>query len=449
MDTPSSGTPGYPGYGMASYADAPAPIGLRKYIPALDIAAVGLWFLLFTLGQMRIGAGIPGLSALRYLLAIYFVSGIVLYPSSLLPIIAKSWIVFVLPVMNALSALWAPSASEAIRQGILMAMTAVVSIFIAGRVSGRGFFYTYFAAEFFAMIVSILHPTPVHGDWVGAFDQKNVLAINMFVLYICGFILMLDSRMSPIYRLAGASSLAPAAFLIVMSHSATTLAFVGAGTLGFIVWAVVWRPASKVPHLRMLLVLMAVLLVSIAAILVFGILEVNAGNSILALLGKDSTLTGRTYLWQQARDVMAAHPWLGVGANGFWRQEHGQANSIIEYFYYKSWVKFSFHNSYYENGVALGYPGFYMTIILATWALFNALRNWVQKQDLFNMGFATLAILIVIRSNTEVDLALEFGNIILLYVAAMRRNEPVAVPDLSQQNRPETLHHAFRQERRT
>ncbi len=254
--------------------------------------------------------------------------------------------------------------------------------------------------------------------------------------------------MPAILRLIGAASLAPAVFLIVMSHSATTLAFVGAGTFGFVAWALVWRPASKVRHLRTLIVLLGVLLVAILAILIFGILEVDAEKSILALLGKDSTLTGRTYLWQQARDVMAAHPLFGVGARGFWRQEYGQANSIIEFFHYKSWVRFSFHNSYYENGVALGYPGYYMTMILAAWALFCSLRNWVQKQDLFNMSFAMLAILIVIRSNTEIDLANEFSNIILMYIAAMRRNVPDA-PEPAHVDVGHAPPNAFRQGYRT
>jgi O-antigen ligase len=123
---------------------------------------------------------------------------------------------------------------------------------------------------------------------------------------------------------------------------------------------------------------------------------------------------------------MADHPLTGVGANGFWHPERGQADSITKYFYYDTFVVFNFHNSYFENGVQLGFPGMYVTILLAVWGLFYGVRTWIQKQDLFNMTFLILAVLVVIRSNTEADLAVEFGTIILVQVAGMRRNEKPA-----------------------
>jgi O-antigen ligase len=124
---------------------------------------------------------------------------------------------------------------------------------------------------------------------------------------------------------------------------------------------------------------------------------------------------------------MAENPLTGVGANGFWRPETGQANSILTYFSYEQYTGFSFHNSYLENGVQMGYPGMFATILLAAWGLLSALRNWVLSQTIVNAFFLVVTTLVVIRSNTEVDLAGELGiTNILLMIGAVRRNPPAA-----------------------
>jgi exopolysaccharide production protein ExoQ len=104
-------------------------------------------------------------------------------------------------------------------------------------------------------------------------------------------------------------------------------------------------------------------------------------DTVLRAFGKDSTLTGRTFIWDWGRRVMAEHPWTGVGANGFWRPEIGIANQITTYFSFEQFVKCSVHNSYIENGVQLGYPGYYYTYFLIAWGLWNGLRNWMRNQD--------------------------------------------------------------------
>ncbi len=83
---------------------------------------------------------------------------------------------------------------------------------------------------------------------------------------------------------------------------------------------------------------------------------------------------------------MAENPLTGVGAAGFWRSESGLANQITTFFFYTTYVKFSFHNSYLENGVQLGYPGYYATFFLVGWGLSNIVRTWLKNQTLLQCG---------------------------------------------------------------
>jgi exopolysaccharide production protein ExoQ len=175
-------------------------------------------------------------------------------------------------------------------------------------------------------------------------------------------------------------------------------------------------------------VLLIVLLGTTICLLLFGLFQLDAWDSLLAALGKDSTLTGRTFIWGIADRVMAAHPWTGVGANGFWRPELGAANEITRYFDYQTFTKFSFHNSYRENGVQFGYPGYYATYFIAYFGLLCSALIWFRNQTLMNAAFLTLSVMVVIRSNAEVDFAAELGaTIILFYIAALRGKQ--APPD--------------------
>ncbi|MBU6320378.1 MAG: O-antigen ligase family protein [Alphaproteobacteria bacterium] len=404
---------------------SPAPLGKgrayfmgRSLNETMDMAALLIWVTVSTIPM-------PAVSVFNYMLAGFFLSGFGRDPRQLLPAAARSWPVFVLPILAIVSGLWAPSAADAIRRGVLLALTGVFAIYLGSRLSGRQIISGYFLVELIAGLLSMADPNVEGGVARGIFDQKNVLAIHMFFLYVTSLAILLDGKFPSALRIGALAGAPLAVILVILSQSATTLGFLGASSFAFLLHALVWTPASRVRHLRTALTLIIVILVSLALFAALGILQINVYEEVLNLLGKDSTLTGRTYLWDQARRLMAENPLTGVGANGFWRPETGQANSILTYFSFERYTGFSFHNSYLENGVQMGYPGMFATILLAAWGLLSALRNWIASQTIVNAFFLIVTVLIVIRSNTEVDLAGELGiTNILLMISAVRRNPP-------------------------
>lgn len=421
ISSPPATEPSAPPAGAA----APRPLFMgRSLSQTMDLAALIMWVTVSTIPM-------PAVSLFNYMLAGFFLSGFGRDPRQLLPAAARSWPVFLLPILAITSSLWAPSAADAIRRGVLLALTGVFAIYLGSRLSGRQIISGYFIVELAAGLLSMADPNVEGGVARGIFDQKNVLAIHMFFLYVTSLAILLDPKFPPALRIGAIAGAPVAVILIILSQSATTLGFLGAASAAFLLHALVWAPASKVRHLRTALSLIIIVLVSLALFAALGILQINVYEEVLNLLGKDSTLTGRTYLWDQARRLMAENPLTGVGANGFWRPEMGQANSILTYFSFERYTGFSFHNSYLENGVQMGYPGMIATIIVATWGLLSALRNWITSQSIVNAFFLVVTILVVIRSNTEVDLAGELGiTNILLMIGAVRRNSSGSGPAL-------------------
>ena len=393
---------------------------LLNYFGKLDLVVLFVWVASTTLQ-------LDWMQPLRYLAAAYFVSSMIMFARQTMPSVARAWPTLLIPLFCIVSALWAPSASDAIRKGLLFGLTSIVAIYAATRVSGRSILLVFMGVETIAALMTLRTPQIIDGAWTGIFGQKNFLAMNMFILYVSALAIMLDKGSWRWFRLA-AMGIAPLALaLIFLAKSGTTTIMVIGATGALLGHAFLWQPASRIRHMRFLLVLLGAVLAIVLALVLFGFMQFDAQASVLNALGKDSTLTGRTYLWETAQREMAENPWLGRGADGFWRSEYGAANSIIKFFHYDHYVKFSFHNSYLENGVAFGYPGYWATVFLAGWALWRPGINWLKNQNTINAAFLILAAMVIVRSTTEIDLALEFSaTATLLFMGAIRCDKATA-----------------------
>jgi exopolysaccharide production protein ExoQ len=260
------------------------------------------------------------------------------------------------------------------------------------------------------------------GAWIGIFTQKNFFAIQMFILYAAAIGIILDNGNKRPLRLFAIAMAALAGYEIFMAKSGTTTVMFIVVTALMLAHAFFWGPIGKIRHARLVFVMFLSVVALAAAFVVLGILQLDLKEELLTALGKDSTLTGRTYLWEIAQRIMAERPLTGMGGEGFWRPEFGQANSIVQYFDYERFTGFSFHNSYYENGVNYGYPGFYATIFLATWGVVSTALTWLRNQTIVNATFLVFACAIVLRTNSEIDLCGEFsGTAVILFIAASRK----------------------------
>lgn len=393
------------------------PRSLLRYMTYLD--PIVMWVFV-----VSVTVPIPGAAPLRYLAVAYVLGGLVLFARQTLPAFVRGWPTLIIPVMCVISAIWAPSANDAIRKGIFMGLTAAIAVYAASRLSVRQIIAIYFLGEVVGAILSVRSPNIVDGNWTGVFGQKNYLAVQMFILYTTGFAILLDRGQNRWLRMSTVFFIPLAMMLIFLSKSATTFVLMGGATMAFLGHYFLWQPATRVPHMRTFIVMSLLLIGLIAGLLLFGLFQLDAAGAALNALGKDSTLTGRTFIWDIGHRVMEEHPFTGVGASGFWRPEIGIANQITTYFFYDTFVKFSFHNSYIENGVQLGYPGYYATYFLAAWGFWSVFRTWTRNQTLTNAAFLIFAVMVIIRSNAEIDLAVELaGTPILFFIGAIRRDD--------------------------
>lgn len=147
-----------------------------------------------------------------------------------------------------------------------------------------------------------LDPTlPAQAGWRGSFSNKNAMALYL-VMALCAVLALESSRFRR--RAFGITAVA----LIIGSRSST-----GLGCLAIIPFYYVSRFALLAATRRERAIRAAS---STFAVFVGGIGALFAATPILAALGKDPTLSGRTEIWRQTWFFTKQRPWFGWGING-------------------------------------------------------------------------------------------------------------------------------------
>jgi exopolysaccharide production protein ExoQ len=140
-------------------------------------------------------------------------------------------------------------------------------------------------------------------------------------------------------------------------------------------------------------------------------------GQLLIITGKDVTLSGRTYLWTRASELIRENPLLGAGYGAFWVQGNPYAEELWAHFGLSA-GGFHFHNLWYEMGVDLGYPGIVIALLTVLIVSARAVRWVVRAPSAESFFFLAFVMTIGLRSFLEVDIFSHFSLFSLIFIAA-------------------------------
>jgi exopolysaccharide production protein ExoQ len=156
--------------------------------------------------------------------------------------------------------------------------------------------------------------------------------------------------------------------------------------------------------------------------LMFIVLNTNLEQSLLGSIGKDSSLTGRTYLWSEGIKTAMAKPFLGYGYGAFWVQGRTQAEHYWYEFDIESRMGFHFHNTFIQIFVDLGALGLVAISILMLTTCYRSIRYVLTHDtDLLGMFSLGLSCMFFIRAITEIDIGGPFALGPLLFFSIIPR----------------------------
>ncbi|MEP6564750.1 MAG: O-antigen ligase [Mesorhizobium sp.] len=258
-------------------------------------------------------------------------------------------------------------------------------------------------------------------NFVGAFASKNQVGFfSSLGIYFC-FVFVIFFRRDRISLVWTAVIGLLSVYMLAIAHSATSVASLPAALA-----IVIGLAMSKVLSRRYRRVLFLVGACALVAA-VFAALNLGVLDFVLGIFGKDSTLTGRTYLWEQGWEAAQKSPILGVGYAGYWVQGFAEAERLWAEFYISTRTGFHFHNTYIETLVELGFVGVALISLIILRALYGHVtevifRDW--RAD--SVVLAGTAGLLLIRSFVEVDTLTPYvmGSFLVYYSFFKLRSVP-------------------------
>jgi exopolysaccharide production protein ExoQ len=343
-------------------------------------------------------------------------------------LIFRSPELWLIAALALLSVLWSQTPAVTLRAAAELILTVGVASLTAGFLRPREFVSAMSVSLLFGAVLSLMFGRyGVDGMtnetvFLGIFASKNTMALFMSFLAIFAAAVLADRDQPPVLRLLGMVSFLLSLPLLLLAHSVGAL-LTTAGSFAVLVLAAIFARLRSPERMLMLACAATIavpILIVTALLSLNGTLGEETSTFITGVLGKDATLTGRTVLWQIALAEIAKRPWLGTGYYGFWLQGNLLAESIWRYFSIESRSGFTFHDTFLEFAVELGWVGVATLVFTLVLAIERSIRLALKDRTFATASLVAVIFCLTTRTFGEVDAPYPFavGTFLLFVVAA-------------------------------
>lgn len=329
-------------------------------------------------------------------------------------------------IFACMSFTWSAAPGVTLRAGIQYVTTIICALIASRTIDARTFLSGVSIGVALVLLYSLgfgdYHYDPLDGSYsfVGAFSSKNQLGFFASLGVYFVFASFLIVRTSRLWRCIALLCGILSAYCLVASSSATSVI---ATLATLVITAVVGIVLKFSPKNRR-----SFFLFGLAIALVLMAVAINSGaiDLVLGAFGKNSTLTGRTYLWQEGLRASRQSPLMGIGYQAYWVQGFSEAERLWNEFYITARSGFHFHNTYIEVLVELGYVGFVLICLVIVGVVLGFLVRLLTEEytPQAHLMFG-IALLLLIRSFFEIDFIQPYtiGSFLLYYSAGL-----IAIP---------------------
>ncbi|MBW0003949.1 MAG: O-antigen ligase family protein [Hyphomicrobiales bacterium] len=317
------------------------------------------------------------------------------------------------------SMLWSPVPDLSFRSGLQVLLTVGGALIMVRALPATYFISALMFALLVATVASLADPREQlnYGGlaMVGIFGSKNQFGLSQALLLMVSSWVLIDVRRTWMVRVVALVGIVLGLALMAAARSLdSTAVAIGALACSYCAFrlnrfAPRWRPL-------ILIGLISVIMIVSIFLLIFGE-ELDLIRHGLEYFGKDTTLTGRTVLWDRAAKIMEESPFLGTGAQGFWVEGNPYAEEL--------WARFqpgrsgyNFHNLWYETGVQFGYVGLILVFWIIARTSLSTLRWAMRTLSVESCFFLAFVIFVDVRTFVESELLSQFSMLTVLLVAA-------------------------------
>ena len=344
-----------------------------------------------------------------------------------------AWI-FAFALFACLSVFWSQAPGTTARAGVqylshvvcaLIAMrVADTRMLVRGGLIGTGLVLAY------SLAFGVYNLDPLDGTYsfVGAFASKNQLGFYASLAVLFAFAALFLGIERGLWKLFAVGCILVALYCLQASQSATSVLT----TIVIVGLCLSLRALERLAprHRKMLFLSLSVLGVLAILAAAYG----GGYQMLLAAFGKDATLTGRTYLWQQGIEAAGRAPFVGIGYQAFWVQGFAEAERLWADFFIGTRSGFHFHNTFIATTVETGLIGcLLLTMVLVVTLAGHLGRLLSAARDGEALVLFTVAALLAVRTFVEIDILNPYhvGSFLLYFAAgklADGRRSPARQP---------------------
>jgi O-antigen ligase len=232
-------------------------------------------------------------------------------------LLSKDRFIWTLVGIAVVSMLWSFNPTVTQNRSIALVGTSLFGFYLASRYSIKEqlklLMWTLSIVLLLSLLFAIALPKygimgGIHaGAWRGIYVHKNVFGKMMVLSTLIFWFQVTDSKQKSwfLWLCLGLS----VCFSLLAKSTGSLINLVTLFTLIPIYQIFRWRYHVMIPAVIAILIVSSSLSLWITS---------NAAT-LLGLLGKDPTLTGRTDMWPYMVDMIEKQPWLGYGYSGFWQ----------------------------------------------------------------------------------------------------------------------------------
>lgn len=353
--------------------DSPPEAPPRKYIPESFIAAP----LLFLTVYLALGGMVKFSPFSSLMWGVVYLVGfgwMLITLRRTLMLLGRFWPLLLLPAMALISAFWSEDVAKTIRTGIQFTFSTILAVRFGAALTPTTATNSVFLATLLGFCLSVLAlvAPPLqpafeyfNDAFIGIYVQKTVagLALAIFVMALCA--------RGAIGNFRVASILLAICVLPFVALTKSVSAFVVLGCLSIILvqGLVKHREATT----RFAILILTGLFV-VTSMLTLWIDRFDLAAFLLESVGKSTTLTGRTDIWQLGIELTEDYPLLGFGYAAFWgnpvfAEEWGFIHASID-------PRLNgFHSLYVEALASTGIVSVVMIVLVYYWTLLRSL-SW-------------------------------------------------------------------------
>ncbi len=350
---------------------------------------------------------IPQLGTLGALLFVVLTGGYAAFSwKRLYAVFRPRAFLLIIPILFLFSTVWSERPAETLKYSMEFCVTVGMALLLSDSRRPKAVLLGVFLAFAGYMFASIAFGQLVQiGNDVGnrAFSGlnsgKNLLADMAslgFLISTAVFFSGIEDR-KPLRLLFALVAAGAEMYAVVQARSAGALLGLGLAVLAFIFFLAV-RQSILAVRATMTCVLGLCL---IAAALSYRTLSGALIDAGARFFDKDPTLTGRTYLWQRAADLIAEKPVFGKGFSAFWVQGNTDAEGLWRYAHIASREGFNFHNTFIDLLVQVGWFGLVVVACIVVVALGRLIVRFVAKPSLTHCFWLTLMVYELVRTPIE------------------------------------------------